>query len=155
MSIVSLKKIEQSELKQAWHMQQQGFLDVFMRYFDLINPIFNTYKKLKSYFCKCDMYWIVFNEKCVGQIWIAAKDSKAHIARIFVLKEYRNKGIAQQAIMIAESFYPQCNIWRLDTIKQEKRNCHLYEKLGYVPTGAEKRINKRMTIIDYEKVKGE
>ena len=77
------------------------------------------------------------------------------LARIFVLKKYRDKGIAQQAILLSESFYPDCRRWCLDTIKQEKRNCHLYEKLGYIPTGVQKKINNRMTIIDYEKLKGD
>ena len=151
LSLVSIKRIEQNELKSAWHMQQRGFLDVFLRYFDYINPIFNTYKKFKGYYKKFDMYWIIFDNKPVGQIWIGIKDNSARLARIFVIKEYRNQGIAQQAIKTAETFYPECNIWLLDTIKQEKRNCHLYEKLGYIPSGTEKRINKRMTIIDYEK----
>lgn len=71
--------------------------------------------------------------------------------RIFVLKEFQNKGIAQQAIKIAENLFPNNKRWCLDTIKEEKNNCHLYEKFGYKPTVKEKKINKRMTIIDYEK----
>ena len=85
------------------------------------------------------------------EIWIGEKEGIGYLANLFVLKKYRNQGIAQRAVVLAESLYPHYNIWRLDTIKQESRNCHVYEKLGYVPTGAEKKINKRMIIIDYEK----
>ena len=70
---------------------------------------------------------------------------------MFVLKEFQNRGIAQQAIRNAENLFPGNKRWRLNTIKEEKNNCHLYEKMGYLPIGNEKRINKRMTIIEYEK----
>lgn len=150
---IQLVRIKQGELKSAWLMQKIGFMDIFLKYFDFINPVFNTYRKFIKYLKKCDMYWILSDENRVGQIWIGIQDNCALLARIFVLKKYRNNGIAQRAIAMAEHLYPQHNVWRLDTIKQEKANCHLYEKLGYIPTGVEKRINKRMTIIDYEKQK--
>lgn len=152
---IQLKKIEFKELKSAWHMQQRGFLDVFLKYFDLINPIFNSYKKFRSKFNKVDMYWIVYNQQYAGQIWIKENADEALLARIFVLKKFRNRGIAQKAIALSEFMYPNCKRWCLDTIKQEKANCHLYEKLGYKPSGTEHKINKRMTIIDYEKMKGD
>lgn len=41
--------------------------------------------------------------------------------------------------------------WELDTILQEKGNCHLYEKLGYKKTGIIENINERMDIVYYEK----
>ena len=41
--------------------------------------------------------------------------------------------------------------WKLDTILQEKGNCHLYEKLGYKKTGIIENINERMDIVYYEK----
>ena len=41
--------------------------------------------------------------------------------------------------------------WRLDTIKQEERNCYLYEKCGFAKTGDETVVNENMTLIDYVK----
>lgn len=35
---------------------------------------------------------------------------------------------------------------------QEKGNCHLYEKCGFVREGGEKAVNERMTLIGYEKM---
>ena len=40
--------------------------------------------------------------------------------------------------------------WRLDTIKQETGNCHLYEKCGFVRTGEDIVVNEKMTLVDYE-----
>ena len=47
--------------------------------------------------------------------------------------------------------YPDAVTWRLDTIKQEKGNCHLYEKCGFIRTGGERIVNENMTLVDYEK----
>lgn len=40
----------------------------------------------------------------------------------------------------------------VDTILQEQRNCHLYEKVGYKQTGETKVINDRLTLIFYKKI---
>ncbi|MBQ3027797.1 MAG: GNAT family acetyltransferase, partial [Lachnospiraceae bacterium] len=62
-----------------------------------------------------------------------------------------NRGIAQIAVKKVFELYPVATVWRLDTIKQEGGNCHFYEKLGFVRTGAEHVVNDKMTLIDYEK----
>lgn len=66
------------------------------------------------------------------------------------MREYRNRGLAQQAIRLAEEIHGSSN-WELDTILQEKGNCHLYENLGYHRTGETKAINDRMTLVFYRK----
>lgn len=151
---VELVKISKGKLKSAFLMHFKGFLPTFFKYRDwLKNPIFLTYPKFKKYFYHKNMfmYFIFFCGKPVGQIWILEKKDKLKLVRIFVLKEYQNKGIATSAILQAEQLFKSSYRWWLDTIKEEKNNCHLYEKLGYKQIGAEKRINKRMTIIEYEK----
>ena len=65
----------------------------------------------------------------------------------------RYRGIAQQTINQVEIMYNSYGLWKLDTIMQEKKNCHLYEKLGNEKTGQHQKINKRMTLIYYEKRK--
>ena len=47
--------------------------------------------------------------------------------------------------------YPETTTWKLDTIKQEEGNCHLYEKCGFVRVGQERMINEHMTLVDYER----
>ena len=66
------------------------------------------------------------------------------------MEEYRNRGYAQQAIKALENLYGSDN-WCLDTILQEKGNCHLYEKMGYHRTGKTEKINDLMDIVFYEK----
>lgn len=98
------------------------------------------------------MYWILFDNQRVGQIWVKKSESYAMIARIFILKRFQNRKFAQQAILQAEQIFSKYKIWKLDTIEQEKNNCHLYEKLGYKPTGHRQRINNKMTIVYYQKI---
>jgi RimJ/RimL family protein N-acetyltransferase len=66
------------------------------------------------------------------------------------MKEFRGNGFAKQAISEAEAIHGK-DMWKLDTILQEKGNCRLYEKLGYKRTGTIKKINEQMDIVFYEK----
>lgn len=151
---IKLAEITKRELKSAFLMNFKGFLPTFFKYRDWgKNPIFLSYKNFVKYFSHTGMfmYYILCNDKPVGQIWLLKKDDKIKLVRIFVFKKYQNKGIATKAILQAEKIFNQQKQWWLDTIKEEQNNCHLYEKLGYKQNGTEKKINKRMTIIEYEK----
>ena len=74
----------------------------------------------------------------------------SYISPIFVLPEFQNQGIAYAAIQKAFEMCPQIETWKLDTIKQEKGNCHLYEKCGFKRVGDEKVVNDKMTLVFYE-----
>ena len=73
------------------------------------------------------------------------------ISPIFIIPEYQNKGIASKVIEKLFELYPNTIEWRLDTIKQEDGNCHLYEKCGFIRVGEETVINEKMTLVDYVK----
>lgn len=66
------------------------------------------------------------------------------------MPEYRNHGIAQKAILVVEELHGSSD-WELDTILQEKGNCHLYEKMGYHQTGKTEIVNDKMTLVFYKK----
>jgi hypothetical protein len=70
-----------------------------------------------------DFYFISFNGKRVGGV----------IERLF------------------EVYSSDTIEWRLDTIKQEEKNCYLYEKCGFVRVGNETVINEKMTLVEYTK----
>ena len=53
--------------------------------------------------------------------------------------------------MQVEALYPQANSWELDTIKEEAKLCHLYEKMGYKRTGKEEALQDNMVIVYYSK----
>ena len=72
------------------------------------------------------------------------------ISPIFILPKYQNCGIGYAAIQKVFSLYPDVKTWKLETILQEKLNCHLYEKCGFKRVGEDKPVNDDMTLIDYE-----
>ena len=97
-------------------------------------------------------YFIEAEGEKVGVIRVVDKndDSRKRISPLWIMSEYRGRGYAQQAITAVEELYGE-DKWSLDTILQEKGNCHLYEKMGYHRVGEIEHINDRMDIVFYEK----
>lgn len=148
-----IKQIKNTELIKAFSMQKKCFKPIYEKYYDETSPYKESFAKfvLRTKKSSFQMYWIVDNSTKVGQIWIATKNDTAKLARLFVLPKYQNKGYAAKAIIDIEKLYSYYNHWQLDTIKEEKKNVHLYQKLGYKPNGKEKIINDKMTIIEFKK----
>lgn len=97
-------------------------------------------------------YFIELQSKKIGYIRIRQpNETTCLFSQIAILPEYQGRGYAQQAMIMAEALYPQAKRWELITIKQEEKLRHLYEKMGYKPTGEEKRIKLGMDFISYVK----
>ncbi|MDO4514926.1 MAG: GNAT family N-acetyltransferase [Lachnospiraceae bacterium] len=144
-----------NDCEKIWSMQIEAFADLLERYQDYETSPGNETKerveaKLMQEFTY--FYYIIENEDLVGAIRIVdRKDgSRKKVAPVFIRKEFRNRGLAQKAFVEVEKLHGEDN-WMLDTILQEKGNCHLYEKLGYKRTGEIENINERMDIVFYEK----
>ena len=98
-------------------------------------------------------YFIVADGETVGGIRVVDwkdRQTRKRISPLFVLPAYRNRGIAQQAMTMAEALHGPAH-WMLDTVLQEKGICYLYEKMGYHQTGHTRIVNERMTLVFYEK----
>ena len=154
MENIKLVKIKKREMLKAWRYQKLGFKDTLEKYRDYdISPATERLKRFSMHFFSPDIdsYWVLFNGNVAGAMEIMRRKDSMKLSRFYILPEYRNQGIGQQALRIAENRYPDSAEWRLDTILEEKNNVHLYEKLGYVEYGERKAINERMTIINYKK----
>ena len=153
---IDLIRASLKDTKEIWEMQVKSFKNFLDKYQDFETnpanePISNVEMRLKQNFTF--FYFIFVDNKKVGAIRVVDYKEKSRnkkISPIFVLPEYRNKGIAQSAIKICEEIHGNTN-WELSTILQEKGNCYLYEKLGYYPTGKTQFINDRLTLIFYHK----
>ena len=97
-------------------------------------------------------YFIYHKDDIAGAVRVVDRKNgnRKRIAPIFIMKKFRNKGLAQKTFEEIEKLHGSNN-WMLDTILQEEGNCHLYEKLGYKRTGKIENINERMDIVYYEK----
>ncbi len=151
-------ELRRAALKDAynlWKLQVDAFAELLDKYQDYdTSPASEsaerTEARLKQEFTY--FYFIMDDDKTVGAIRVVdMKDGgRKRISPVFVMKEYRNRGYAQSAIIEAERIHGK-DKWELDTILQEAANCHLYEKMGYHRTGKTEIINDKMTIIHYEK----
>ena len=153
---IKLIKAKCEDLKTILQMQKEAFAELYGKYQDTeTSPATENYEKILFRFNQPETtyYFIMADNVKVGVIRIVdCKDgiTRKRISPIFIMPEYRNKGYAQQAIKEAERIHGKQH-WKLDTILQEKGNCYLYEKLGYLQTGKTEQINDRMTIVFYEK----
>lgn len=153
---ISLVPAKLEDLDTVLQMQLEAFAELLDRYQDFdTNPGNERYEDILRRFNQTGSiyYFIVSDDKKIGVIRIVGADnskSKKRISPIFIMPKYRNKGYAQRAIKEVEHIHGK-NGWSLETILQEKGNCHLYEKVGYEQTDTTIVINDKMTLVIYEK----
>ena len=153
---MQLSRICANEAEELWKMQIDAFQDLYEKYQDTdtspatekIDKIIFRLEQWFTYY-----YFIEADGIKVGAIRVIdvkKPDKPKRISPVFILKQYRNKGYAQTAIKLVEEIHGSKN-WELDTILQEKGNCHLYEEMGYRQTGKTEQINDRLTLVFYRK----
>ena len=144
-----------SDCEKIWSLQIEAFADLLAKYQDYETspgnePKENIQAKLLDEFTF--FYFIYLEDEITGAVRVVdRKDGdRKRIAPIFIMKKFRNRGLAQKTFEEIERIHG-INHWMLDTILQEEGNCYLYEKLGYKRTGKIEHINERMDIVYYEK----
>lgn len=152
---IKLVRIGVNDAGKLWTMQVQAFQKLLDKYQDLeTNPANETKEKIKTKLLQKQtfFYYIYEGNDIVGAIRVIDKKdgSRKRVAPVFIMEKFRNKGLAQKAFCEIERIHGKDN-WELDTIFQEKGNCYLYEKLGYIRIGEIDRINDRMDIVHYIK----
>lgn len=142
-----------SYLDDVFDIQQQAFLPLFQKYRDSVNPYLESKDTVLRKYSRPDTFGYVFLEqgKPVGAVRIVCKDDIHKVSALAVLPEYQNQGIAQRALTEIGHLHSGAETWVLDTLLQEKKNCHLYEKLGYIRTGDPVVVNERLTLVNYIK----
>ena len=156
MNRMFLEEVREEELEQLLEMQVESFMPLYEKYHDECSPAIESIDKIKARAAvpSRTYYFIVVDGARVGVINIGNNNPNekevSFISPIFILPKYQNMGIGYTAIQKAFEMHPEVKTWKLDTILQEKGNCHLYEKCGFVRVGEEKIINDKMTLIDYE-----
>lgn len=152
---IELVRIDTHETEKLWKMQINAFKSLLEKYQDFeTNPGAETKEKIEDKLLQdyTFFYYIYVDEIITGAVRVVDKKdgSRKRVAPIFIMEQYRNKGIAQKAFSEVERIHGKNN-WKLDTIFQEKGNCYLYEKLGYKRVGELEKINDKMDIVYYIK----
>lgn len=153
---VCLVRANRNDAEEIWRIQREAFAELLERYQDMdTNPGNEPLEKIIMRMGQpfTHYYFIQAEQATVGVIRVidsGVGGQNKRISPLMILPEYRGQGIAQEAIRQAEQLHGGSG-WELDTILQEKGNCHLYEKMGYHTTGKTEVINERLTLVFYEK----
>ena len=152
-SPIALVKTGADEAEELLAMQKEVFMPLYIKYQDHeTSPVNNTVEKLLKSFDIGDYYKILYDDNLAGSVFVYEKEPGIMKFQIInIRKEYENKGIAQEVMNRLELIYAQAESWELEAILSEKRNCYLYEKMGYVQIGKLKHINDKLTIVSYKK----
>ena len=153
---VNLLRATIADAKELHAMQVKAFSELLEKYQDFdTSPASEKADRVEARLRQefTYYYFICVGSKKAGAIRIIDEKEPGknkRISPIFVLPEFQGQGIAQKAIRLCEEIHGSKN-WELDTILQEPKNCHLYEKMGYRQTGKTDVINERLTLVFYEK----
>ncbi len=152
---IRIIKAQFSDCNEIHDMQVSAFTDLLNKYRDYsTNPACETLEDVQNKFNQpFSTYYFIMNNKIkIGAVRIVAvNDETRRISPIFILPEFQNKGYAQLAMKCIEQVYSRIKYFTLDTIKQEEKLCHFYDKLGYLPTGRQEQLQDNMTIVFYRK----
>jgi RimJ/RimL family protein N-acetyltransferase len=151
---ITLAQATLSDAARLYEMQLAAFKPLLDKYQDFdTNPAAEKLERTVARLGESDShyYFIRLGGADIGAIRVKDFGELCVLNRIFILPEHQGMGYAQEAISLAEDLHCGAKSWVLDTIKQEARLCHLYEKMGYSLTGEEKRVNDRMTLVTYRK----
>lgn len=158
--LIELKLVTEVEAECLHRLQLEAFMPLYEKYQDdETSPAKESLERVteKIMEVNSDFYFIMFNGDKIGGVrvrWYQGKtvyENVNWISPIFIIPKYQNKGIASKVIEQLFAIYPNTIEWRLDTIKQETGNCHLYEKCGFVRIDDDIVINEKMTLVNYVK----
>ncbi|MFD0048090.1 GNAT family N-acetyltransferase [Actinomycetes bacterium NPDC127524] len=153
---IRLEKAAETDAKSIFEIQVKAFNPLLDEYKDYgTNPANETIEKVMARLNNPDggFYKILSDDVLVGAICVVCKEkTQFWISPMFILPEYQGKGIAQKAILLIEELFPQAETWELKTILQEKRNCYLYEKMGYRREDWNHSLNEKATLVHYKKL---
>lgn len=152
--MIHLKKANPTDCETIHRIQIKAFSPVLLKYQDYdSNPASESLDDICRRFDQpfTDYYLIELDDTAIGVLRVCNFGSRCRLSPICILPEYQGKGYAQQAMRCMEAIYPDAQKWELDTILQEEKLCHLYEKMGYRKSGRIDRVKDGMDLVFYEK----
>lgn len=156
MNSIRLVKANEEDAVLVHSLQREAFMPLYERYRDdETSPALETVSRVAEKISDSDFLMIYLEDTPVGGVRVRrfenGGETVRNISPIFVIPEYWDKGIGSAVMKMLFDTYNDADKWSLATIEEDGRNCHFYEKLGFIRTGARTVINDRMTIIGYEK----
>ncbi len=151
---ISLERAQFHDCPEIHELQVKSFQALLDKYQDYdTSPAAEGLERIEArYRQQFTTYWfITLGGNRIGGLRVCDYGAVCRLSPIFILPEHQGRGYAQRAMKLAEGQYPNAIRWELDTIAQEAKLCHLYEKQGYCPTGKRETIKPGMDIVFYAK----
>lgn len=153
---VTLQQAEISDAEVLHKMQIAAFAPLLEKYRDYeTSPATEPVEKTASRLKDPDSFYfrILVDGELAGAIHIVrkGKNGSLWISPLYIAPAFQGKGLAQQAMKLAELKFPADKVWELSTLAEETGHCYLYEKLGYERTERIEPINERTTLVYYKK----
>lgn len=132
-------------------VRNKSFYDDFIKFGEC--PGYNRAENdMKRSIQNSIMYNIIADEHVVGNVSFYSKgNGNFWIVCLAVIPEYQNMGIGSKTIKYLEMKYPDVKVLELETPVQNYRNCHFYEKCGFVKVD-EKVHSEKITLRIYKKI---
>ncbi|MDN7245346.1 GNAT family N-acetyltransferase [Planococcus shenhongbingii] len=156
---IKLVKAKESDAKSIFNLQVAAFQPLLEKYQDYdTSPANESVEKVASRIIRPDseFFKIFVDGEFCGAIRVHWKEeSQFWISPLFIHPDFQGRGIAQEAMKLAEDSFPQADTWELATLLEEEGNCYLYEKAGYVRTGVSRKLNSKATLVYFKKMQKE
>ncbi len=152
---MNLIKIDESYAMVVMNILRAAYLPLLKKYHDdNENPANKTVQDIQ-YDLKgknSDAYLLMLDETPIGYVRVGQREKgEFSIADLAILPSQQGKGYAQFFLKEIEKIYYMAEKWSLVTIKEEEKDCYLYEKLGYTQKHVLRKVNETMHFVLYVK----
>ena len=153
--VVRLQKATSEDAVRLTEMQARAFMPCVQRHggFETSPAAETPDRMLERILAERSHCFVILSDGIyAGMIRVKELGEGAYkISPIFVLPEFQNRGVGQEAMHLIEEQFPSARLWTLFCVREEEKNVHFYEKLGFQKTGVERRLAKHITLIGYER----
>ena len=154
---MELLKIDEHQAEVVREILRAAYLPLLEKYHDENeSPANKTVDRIRADLRRerSDAYLLMLDGEAIGYVRVGEKaDGYYSIADLAILPRHQGRGYAQFFLREIEKLYSSVEKWKLITVAEEKKDCHLYEKLGYVQVGIVREIHENMHFVLYVKEK--
>jgi len=152
---MKIVKADESYVIEIQKIIREAYLPLLLKYRDekenpankTVDDILYDLRRKNS-----DAYLLTLNEDPIGYVRVGQRaEGEYSIADLAILPFHQGKGYAQYFLKEIEKMYDTAKKWSLVTIKEEAKDCYLYEKLGYVERNILKEVNENMHFVLFVK----
>ena len=161
--MIRIKETTREEAAVLAEIQKLAFLPLYERYHDAGNPclrgVEDVANRLDSPYFR--YFTILEDEEIVGGVLYKCKGKgpffdalnagEYYLQRVYVTPERQSKGIAQNAILLCEAYFPDAVKFSVDFPEDLHKNRRCYEKAGFCDTGRRLEAEPGLVLACFEK----